>query len=104
MPPSIDRLLPHRAPMQWIDALIDCTDTTARATTCFSAGHFAVADGQVIEAVFVECIAQTVAAGLAKRREGQEGKSQKSEIGANLGMLAAVANFRIQSSAPAGRP
>ena len=43
MPPAIEQLIPHRAPMRWVDALIDCTATTATATTMFTANHFAVA-------------------------------------------------------------
>ena len=62
MPDAIESLLPHRAPMRFIDALIDCSETTATATTTFDANHFAVADGFVLESALVECVAQTVAA------------------------------------------
>ena len=40
--PAIEQLIPHRAPMRWVDELLDCTDTTATATTRFTADHFAV--------------------------------------------------------------
>jgi len=43
MPTAIEQLIPHRAPMRWVEELIDCTDTTATATTRFTAEHFAVA-------------------------------------------------------------
>ncbi len=97
MSSAIETLVPHRAPMRFIDALTDCTDTTARATACFSASHFAVADGAVLETALVECVAQTVAAALGQRAKnrGQAGGA------ANIGMLVAVTNFQIQSRPPA---
>ena len=95
MPAAIETLIPHRAPMRFIETLTDCTDTTARATAHFSAGHFAVADGAVLETALVECVAQTVAAALSHRARanGQSGA-------ANNGMLAAVSNFKIHARAP----
>jgi len=95
MSPAIEELIPHRAPMRWIDTLTDCTDTTARATTTFTADHFAVKDGVVTETALVECIAQTVAAALGHRARlsGKRGA-------ANNGMLAAVSNFKILSRPP----
>jgi predicted hotdog family 3-hydroxylacyl-ACP dehydratase len=95
MPSAIEQLIPHRAPMRWVDALIDCTETTATATTMFTANHFAVADRTVIETALVECMAQTVAAALGQRMRAS-GKSGA----ANNGMLAAVSNFKIHSSPP----
>ena len=81
--------------MRWVDALIDCTDTTAIATTMFTANHFAVANRAVIETALVECMAQTVAAALGQRMR------TSGKIGAtNNGMLAAVSNFKIHSSPP----
>ena len=84
--------------MQWIEALIECTETTARATTCFNADHFAVAEGSVLETVLVECVAQTVAAALGHRSQtrGQPGLTRG-------GMLAAVSDFRIHSRPPIGK-
>src|SRR2546427_6054756 len=95
---AIETLIPHRPPMRWIDALTDCTDTTATATACFSSGHFAVADGLVREMALIECVAQTVAAALGHRAQtrGQPG-------GAANVMLAAVSNFRIESRLPTGK-
>lgn len=94
----LDTLIPHRAPMQWINALTDCTDTTATATACFTAEHFAVADGAVLETALVECVAQTVAAAL-----GQRAQATGKAGAANNGLLAAVSNFRIQSPPPIGK-
>ena len=84
--------------MRFIDALTECTDTTAVATASFSADHFAVTDGLVLETVLVECVAQTVAAALGQR------KKQRGEIaGTANGMLTAVSNFHIQSGPPVGK-
>jgi len=96
MPSAIETLLPHRAPMRFIDALTECTDTTARATVNFAADHFAVAHGAVLEPALVECVAQTVAAAL-----GQRAKNRGQTGGAALGMLIAVTNFQIQARPPA---
>src|SRR6478736_3709774 len=95
MSTAIEQLIPHRAPMRWVDALLDCTETTATATTRFTAEHFAVANGVVIEAALVECMAQTVAAALGQRMQA----SGNSGAG-NNGMLAAVSNFKIHSRPP----
>lgn len=81
--------------MRWIDALTGCTDTTATATVRFSADHFAVVDGAVLEPALVECVAQTVAAALGQRMRAGGGSGA-----ANNGMLAAVTNFKILSPAP----
>jgi predicted hotdog family 3-hydroxylacyl-ACP dehydratase len=95
MPAKIETLIPHRAPMRFVETLTECTDTTARATTSFTTEHFAVADGAVIETALVECVAQTVAAALGHRTcaGGRTGA-------ANNGMLAAVSNFKIHSPPP----
>lgn len=95
---ALDTLVPHRPPMRWINALTECTDTTATATACFDAGHFAVADGLVRETALVECVAQTIAAAL-----GQRAQSQGKPGGAGVGMLAAISNFHIHSLPPTGK-
>jgi 3-hydroxyacyl-[acyl-carrier-protein] dehydratase len=94
MPVAIENLIPHRAPMRFIDALVECTDTTAVATVCFGADSFAVANGFVLETALVECVAQTVAAALGQRAL-THGKSDFAVAAA--GMLVAVSNFKIQS-------
>jgi 3-hydroxyacyl-[acyl-carrier-protein] dehydratase len=95
---AVEQLIPHRAPMRWIDALVECTETTAVATATFGAGHFAVENGEVLETALVECVAQTVAAALGQRAQAS-GKSGA----ANNGMLIAVTNFRIESRPAAGK-
>lgn len=93
----LDTLLPHGAPMQWIDALTDCTDTTARATVCFTPDHFAVTGATVPETALVECMAQTVAAAMGHRAQTSGAPNH-----ARNGVLAAVSNFRIHSPPPLG--
>jgi predicted hotdog family 3-hydroxylacyl-ACP dehydratase len=84
--------------MRWINALTECTATTATATAFFDEGHFAVANGRVRETALVECVAQTMAAAL-----GQRAQSRGEHGGAAVGMLAAISNFRIQSPPPTGK-
>jgi predicted hotdog family 3-hydroxylacyl-ACP dehydratase len=96
---ALDQLIPHRAPMRWINALTGCTETTATATASFGENDFAMADGKVLETALVECVAQTVAAALGQRAQAGGGKS---DAAAN-GMLVAVSNFKIQSRPPAGK-
>lgn len=95
---AIEQLLPHRAPMRWIDTLIECTETTAVATATFNAEHFALANGAVLETALVESVAQTVAAALGQRAQAS-GKSGAT----HNGMLIAVTNFRIESRPVAGK-
>ena len=94
---SIEELLPHRAPMRWVDALVDCTDTTAVATVHVREDHFALRDGAMLETALVECVAQTVAAALGHRMRasGQPGA-------ANQGMLIGVTSFKIVAAPRAG--
>jgi predicted hotdog family 3-hydroxylacyl-ACP dehydratase len=94
---AIEKLVPHRAPMRFIDALVECTENTAVATACFRADSFAVKNGLVLETALVECVAQTVAAALGQRATN----SGESDSGvAAKGMLVSVSNFKIQSRPP----
>jgi predicted hotdog family 3-hydroxylacyl-ACP dehydratase len=96
---AVEKLLPHRPPMLWIESLTRCTETEASAIASFKADDFAVSDGAVTETALVECVAQTVAAAQGQRAH-MAGKS-----GAPVsGMLAAVTDFRIQVRAPIGKP
>lgn len=90
MSANIEALLPHRTPMRWLDALVDCTDTTASGTVKITAEHFAVVDGAMLESALVECTAQTVAAALGQRRHAAGDTGAAAQ-----GMLAAVSNFQI---------
>ncbi|MCG3147549.1 MAG: hypothetical protein PCFJNLEI_00989 [Verrucomicrobiae bacterium] len=87
-------LLPHRAPMCFIETLTQADAECARATTCFMPDHFAVANGVVTEAALVECVAQTFAAALG----AQAGSGHPPAVG----MLAAVTNFQIHSRPAVG--
>ena len=98
MSAAVEKLLPHRAPMLWIDALTECTETTARATVFFDDAHFAVSAGAVPGTALVECIAQTIAAA-----QGQRAKWTGKTGPPSPGMLAAVANFKIHSPPPLGK-
>jgi predicted hotdog family 3-hydroxylacyl-ACP dehydratase len=95
----LENLLPHRAPMLWIEELTTCTEREAIARANFKEGDFAVSNGGVLESALVECMAQTVAAaqGERARRSGNAGAS----VG---GMLAAITDFRVQAQAPIGKP
>ncbi len=95
---AIETLIPHRAPMRFIDALVECTNTSAVATTCFSADAFAVTDGLVLETALIECVAQTVAAALGQRG-GKPGQAERL----GNGMLVAVSNFKITTRPAAGK-
>jgi predicted hotdog family 3-hydroxylacyl-ACP dehydratase len=100
MPVAIENLIPHRAPMRFIDALTECTETTAIATACFREDSFAVTNGLVLETALIECVAQTVAAALGQRAKD----SGQADSGvAAKGMLVSVSNFKIQSRPPAGK-
>jgi predicted hotdog family 3-hydroxylacyl-ACP dehydratase len=100
MPDAIENLIPHRAPMRFINALASCDEKTATATASFSENDFAVAGGKVIETALIECVAQTVAAALGQRAQNDGGG--KSGATAN-GMLIAVSNFKIISQPTAGQ-
>ncbi|HTA94529.1 MAG TPA: hypothetical protein VK769_00240 [Verrucomicrobiae bacterium] len=97
---AIENLIPHRAPMRFIDALVECTETTAVATVCFRENSFAVVNGFVLETALVECVAQTVAAALGQR--AKDSVQPDSSIAAK-GMLVSVSNFKIQTRPPAGK-
>jgi len=99
MPVAIENLIPHRAPMQWVNALTDCTDKTATATACFGENDFAIVDGKVLETALVELVAQTVAAGLGHQALTGTGKPGAAAIG----LLVAASNFKIQSRPSAGK-
>jgi 3-hydroxyacyl-[acyl-carrier-protein] dehydratase len=100
MPVAVENLIPHRAPMRFIDELTDCTETAAVATACFSTDSFAVTNGLVLESALVECVAQTVAGALGQRAK-IHGQSD-SGIAAT-GMLVSVSNFKIQSRPLSGK-
>jgi len=95
---AIENLIPHRAPMRFIDALTECTESAAVATACFRADSFAVENGFVLETALVECVAQTVAAALGWHAQA-DGKTGAIHIG----MLVAVSNFKIDSRPAIGK-
>jgi predicted hotdog family 3-hydroxylacyl-ACP dehydratase len=76
--------------MRWLDALTECTETTATGKVLVTAEHFAVVNDLMLESALVECAAQTVAAALGQRRHASGDSGP-----APTGMLAAVSNFQI---------
>ena len=98
MSAAIETLLPHRTPMRWVNALVNCTDTTTIATARIDADHFAVENGALLETALIECVAQTVAAAL-----GQRMSASGQNASANMGMLIGVSNFRIEMRPKAGQ-
>jgi predicted hotdog family 3-hydroxylacyl-ACP dehydratase len=98
MPDQIENLIPHRAPMRFINALTSCEEKVATATACFSPTDYCVVDGKVLETALVECLAQTVAAALGQRQRsgGEPGREVH-------GMLVAASNFKIISPAVSGK-
>jgi predicted hotdog family 3-hydroxylacyl-ACP dehydratase len=99
MPGEIETFLPHRAPMRWIEALIDCTDNRATATARFDCDDFAVANGKVLETALVECVAQTIAAAKGYRAQ----KKAQGTAAVEAGMLVAISCFRIEGSPAPGK-
>jgi predicted hotdog family 3-hydroxylacyl-ACP dehydratase len=89
---AIESLVPHRAPMLFVDELTSCTETAATASVRLKNGHFAIADGMVLETALVECAAQTIAAAI-----GQRAKARGQAGPAANGMLVAVTGFEIHS-------
>jgi len=98
MSAAIEELIPHRAPMCWVNALVECSATHAVATACFGENEFPVSNGTVLETALVECAAQTVAAAL-----GQRGREAGNSGAAANGMLVSVSNFKIHARPPAGK-
>lgn len=125
--PAIEQLIPHRAPMRWVDELLDCTDTTATATTRFTADHFAVVqpserrlqaaagdhgktshlppegsvpNGTEDSARVIETALVECMAQTVAAALGQRMRASGQTGAANNGMLAAVSNFKIHSRPP----
>jgi predicted hotdog family 3-hydroxylacyl-ACP dehydratase len=95
----IENLIPHRPPMRWINALTGSVEKDFSAHACFSESDYCVADGKVLETALIECAAQTVAAVLGHRQ--QTGGESKRDAG--MGMLVAVADFKVHARPPAGK-
>ena len=94
----IEKLIPHRPPMRWIASLESCSDTAAVGTAIFQPGDFPVAENSLLESALVECVAQTVAASLARRAQTADPFNRQFN-----GVLAAVSNFKIESKPPLGK-
>lgn len=95
MYPEMSEILPHRAPMVWIDAIIECDDESATSTKVFSGDDYGAECSKIPETVLIECLAQTIAAmnGVSARRLGRP---------VARGMLVGVDGFEFCRSARAG--
>ncbi len=95
---SISELLPQEPPMRFLEELSTCSESGATARARFGADDFAVHDGYVLEAVLVECAAQTAAAAMAQRALAGGGKKPGAD-----GMLVAVSHFNFERRVSAGK-
>jgi predicted hotdog family 3-hydroxylacyl-ACP dehydratase len=96
-PEQLAEILPHRAPMVLIDALVHCDADSAVAEKTFAPESYGADGGQVAEAALIECLAQTMAAlaGQAARDAGDR---------PSAGVLAGVRGFAFHRPARCGRP
>ena len=83
--------------MRFLAELSTCSESAATAWTLFGRDDFGVRDGYVLEAVLVECAAQTAAAAMAQRASSGGGKKPGVD-----GMLVAVSHFKFERRVPAG--
>lgn len=86
---DIERLVPHREPIRFIDRLLECTEDSAVAEAILKADNvLADIDGAVSSVIFIELIAQTYAA-FKGYLESVRGKPAKK------GFLVAVRDLAI---------
>jgi predicted hotdog family 3-hydroxylacyl-ACP dehydratase len=85
--------------MRWINAYTEGGEKLFTATAFFTDDDYCIADGKVLETALVECVAQTVAAGLGSRQQtGGEGH----RVAVNA-MLVGVTGFKVHSRPPVGK-
>ena len=90
MIPPMTELIPHRAPMLFLDQLIEWEGADALAHKVFKKDSYGVVNGQVTEPVLVEGLAQTMAA-----KKGMESYVVGEKAG--LGMLVGVNDFVVHT-------
>lgn len=98
LPLDAEKLIPHRPPMRMIDELLEAGHGFGRARVRFGLDHMGVADGFVLEAALVECVAQTMAAALGYTALQERGENEEP----TLGMLTGVSDFAIHRRPEAG--
>lgn len=97
MEKDIQKILPHRPPMVFVDRLVDCSPETAIAEKTFRQGDIGLGkDSFVDEVMLVECLAQTCAASLGY--QGRQAGIEPSE-----GMLVGIKNFEFLKAAMEGQ-
>jgi len=69
--PPIETLLPHRAPMLWIDEILERDGDRVRCALTPRAEHLFVENGRVEPLIAIEWMAQTVAALVGMRDRDQ---------------------------------
>lgn len=91
---DISGIIPHRPPMVMIDRFTKESDVAGTGEKQFTPGNYGCENGFVLQAVLIECVAQTVAA--------QHGYDQLSEDNPKsaLGMLVAIDHFEFFHSVP----
>ena len=62
MDSELERLIPHRPPMVFIDRLVGCDGQSAVACHVFRPGDYGTSVGRVLEVSLIESMAQTAAA------------------------------------------
>ena len=96
LPRRAEELMPHSGPMCVIDELVTVSENFAEASvTIKPSSPFVRADGTIEECVFVEMIAQAIAARSGFDLSDEKLKKQK-------GYLLGVKNMKVTGSARAG--
>jgi 3-hydroxyacyl-[acyl-carrier-protein] dehydratase len=88
-------LIPHRAPMVFIDDVIEYGATVIRAARTVRKGDLFVENGELPDAALIECIAQTIAAGDAQHARSKNGRVRK-------GYLTGLTGLKFESRARVG--
>jgi predicted hotdog family 3-hydroxylacyl-ACP dehydratase len=91
---DIEKLIPQRPPMVMIDGYEKLSETSGRAVKHFTGQDYGCSDGVVSQGIFIECIAQTVAAHHGYKQLGSSGESPA------MGMLVAIDHFEFFQSVP----
>jgi predicted hotdog family 3-hydroxylacyl-ACP dehydratase len=96
MSPPSAALLPHEAPMHWIQSVsVSADGNHARATAHIAPTHSFVRDGFLLPSALIELLAQAAAAGRgATAQRDANGRVRQ-------GVLAAIQEFQVHAPVPA---
>lgn len=95
LPCSTEGLIPHSGLMRVVDQLTAMHEGQAETQTVMEGGPFVREDGTLEESIFIEMIAQTIAAGSGYDLTDEERRTQK-------GYLLGVRDFRVFGCAKQG--